>query len=65
VTAGASAPEVLVEGVLNWLRRLGPVEVSTLNGPDETIEFRLPQELASVSPLLREPSVLTRPMSQV
>ena len=57
VTAGASAPEVLVEGVVNWLRRLGPVEVSTLNGPDETIEFRLPPELASVTsfPGFRQP----------
>ena len=64
VTAGASAPEVLVEGVVNWLRRLGPAEVSTLNGPDETIEFRLPSELAKVSPISQPPSVLTRPMSQ-
>jgi 4-hydroxy-3-methylbut-2-enyl diphosphate reductase len=63
VTAGASAPEVLVEGV-NWLRRLGPVEVSTLNGPDETIEFRLPPELASVSSLPRLPTALARPLSQ-
>ena len=46
VTAGASAPEELVEGVVNWLGRLGPVEVSTLEGRDETIEFRLPAELA-------------------
>jgi hypothetical protein len=63
VTAGASAPEVLVGGV-NWLRRLGPVEVSTLNGPDETIEFRLPPELASVSSLPRLPTALARPLSQ-
>jgi 1-deoxy-D-xylulose-5-phosphate synthase len=64
VTAGASAPEVLVEGVVNWLRRLGPVEVSTLNGPDETIEFRLPPELASVSSLPRLPRALAQPFSQ-
>ena len=63
VTAAASAPEVLVGGV-NWLRRLGPVEVSTLNGPDETIEFRLPPELASVSSLPRLPTALARPLSQ-
>jgi len=63
VTATASAPEVLVEGV-NWLRRLGPVEVSTLNGPDETIEFRLPPALASVSSLPRLPTALARPLSQ-
>jgi 1-deoxy-D-xylulose-5-phosphate synthase len=46
VTAGASAPEELVQGVVDWLGSLGPVEVSTLDGPDETIEFRLPAELA-------------------
>ena len=64
VTAGASAPEVLVEEVVNWLRRLGPVEVSTLDGPDETIEFRLPPELASVSSLPRLPTALAQPVSQ-
>lgn len=48
LTAGASAPEVLVEGVIDALARLGPVEVSTLAGPDETVEFRLPTDLVSV-----------------
>jgi 4-hydroxy-3-methylbut-2-enyl diphosphate reductase len=48
VTAGASAPEVLVEDVIETLRRLGQVEVSTLPGREETIEFRLPTELAAV-----------------
>ena len=33
LTAGASAPEVLVEDVIAALRRIGPVEVSTLAGP--------------------------------
>jgi hypothetical protein len=33
ITAGASAPEVLVEDVIDALRRLGPVEVSQLTGP--------------------------------
>ena len=45
VTAGASAPEVLVEDVIETLRRLGPVEVSTLPGREENIQFRLPAEL--------------------
>jgi 4-hydroxy-3-methylbut-2-en-1-yl diphosphate reductase len=45
LTAGASAPEVLVEDVINKLRALGPVEVETLPGRQETIEFRLPVEL--------------------
>jgi 4-hydroxy-3-methylbut-2-en-1-yl diphosphate reductase len=48
VTAGASAPEVLVEDVIEALSRLGPVEVSTLPGRQETIEFRLPTDLAAV-----------------
>ena len=47
ITAGASAPEVLVEDVIEALRRLAPVEVSTLPGREETIEFRLPAELTS------------------
>src|SRR5215216_1979777 len=45
LTAGASAPEVLVEDVINALGRLGPVEVSTLPGREEHMEFRLPAEL--------------------
>jgi 4-hydroxy-3-methylbut-2-en-1-yl diphosphate reductase len=48
ITAGASAPEVLVEDVISALRRLGPVDVSTLPGREETIEFRLPSELAGI-----------------
>src|SRR6266508_2343553 len=47
ITAGASAPEVLVEDVINTLRTLGEVEVSTLPGRQEHIEFRLPRELAT------------------
>jgi 4-hydroxy-3-methylbut-2-enyl diphosphate reductase len=47
LTAGASAPEVLVEDVINTLRALGEVEVSTLPGRQENIEFRLPRELAT------------------
>ena len=45
ITAGASAPEVLVEDVIEALRRLNPVDVSQLPGRHETIEFRLPPEL--------------------
>ncbi len=45
ITAGASAPEVLVEDVIEALRGLGPVEVSTLPGREENIHFRLPSEL--------------------
>lgn len=45
LTAGASAPEVLVDDVIIALRRFGPVEVSTLSGKEEKIQFRLPREL--------------------
>jgi 4-hydroxy-3-methylbut-2-enyl diphosphate reductase len=49
VTAGASAPEVLVDDVIDALRRLGPVDVTVLPGREERIEFRLPAELAQVA----------------
>ena len=46
VTAGASAPELLVQGVLEGLRRFGPVEVSTMAGVAEDVQFRIPAQLA-------------------
>jgi 4-hydroxy-3-methylbut-2-enyl diphosphate reductase len=45
LTAGASAPEELVENVIDALRRLDEVQVSTMDGTKENIEFRLPAEL--------------------
>ena len=45
LTAGASAPEALVLGVIEALRRLCEVEVVQLAGVREDIEFRLPAEL--------------------
>jgi 4-hydroxy-3-methylbut-2-en-1-yl diphosphate reductase len=48
ITAGASAPEVLVDDVIETLRRIGPVAVSVLPGREENIEFRLPAELTAV-----------------
>ncbi|KDP86899.1 4-hydroxy-3-methylbut-2-enyl diphosphate reductase [Cupriavidus basilensis] len=50
ITAGASAPEEMVKDVIAALRRLGPVEVSTMDGREEHAEFRLPAELADPSP---------------
>jgi 4-hydroxy-3-methylbut-2-enyl diphosphate reductase len=47
ITAGASAPEVLVDDVIEALRRIGPVTVSVLPGREEDIEFVLPAELAT------------------
>jgi 4-hydroxy-3-methylbut-2-enyl diphosphate reductase len=46
ITAGASAPEVLVEDVIDALRAMGPVQVEALSGVQESVEFGLPQELA-------------------
>jgi len=40
---------VLVEEVIDALRRLGPVEISTLDGREETVQFRLPAEVADVT----------------
>jgi 4-hydroxy-3-methylbut-2-enyl diphosphate reductase len=46
ITAGASAPEFLVDHVINALRAIAPVEVETLAGVRENVEFQLPHELA-------------------
>jgi len=51
VTAGASAPDILVHDVIATLRKYGDVEVSTLPGVEETIEFRLPAELRNTAQL--------------
>jgi len=48
ITAGASAPEVMVMDVINALRRIAPAEVSTLPGREEHMEFRVPVELLDV-----------------
>jgi 4-hydroxy-3-methylbut-2-en-1-yl diphosphate reductase len=45
VTAGASAPEVLVEGVITRLKELGAGTVSPLAGIEENVTFPLPREL--------------------
>jgi 4-hydroxy-3-methylbut-2-enyl diphosphate reductase len=45
VTAGASAPESLVQQVLARLRELGVTSVTEMDGERETITFRLPEEL--------------------
>ena len=42
ITAGASAPEALVDDVLDALRRLGPIDVSVIPGIEEKVEWRLP-----------------------
>jgi 4-hydroxy-3-methylbut-2-enyl diphosphate reductase len=46
VTAGASAPEVLVQAVIERLRELGAGAVSELDGISEKVTFPLPKALA-------------------
>jgi len=46
VTAGASAPQVLVDELLARLKALGARNVKTLPGITERVVFTLPRELA-------------------
>ncbi len=48
ITAGASAPEVLVQAVVERLRELGADAVSSLDGIAERVTFPLPRGLAAV-----------------
>lgn len=45
ITAGASAPELLVQGVVQRLRELGAVAVRKMDGIEETTQFPLPKGL--------------------
>jgi 4-hydroxy-3-methylbut-2-enyl diphosphate reductase len=47
VTAGASAPEVLVEQLVARLKELGAASVRPLDGITESVVFTLPRELAT------------------
>jgi len=49
LSAGASAPEALVQEVIDALRALGPIEVANLAGVDENVKFRLPAELVDAA----------------
>ena len=49
ITAGASAPDVLVDDVIAALAKLEPIEIETLQGIEEKITFRLPAELLEAS----------------
>jgi 4-hydroxy-3-methylbut-2-enyl diphosphate reductase len=53
VTAGASAPEHLVEQLVQRLRDLGATEVEVLSGVEENVRFKMPPELAD-SPVAAE-----------
>lgn len=43
ITAGASAPEFLVQQVIESLRQLGPVDIAEHHNTEERVHFSLPQ----------------------
>lgn len=45
VTAGASAPDVLVQEVISRLKALGGMDVHEISGREENIVFEVPKEL--------------------
>jgi len=45
VTAGASAPEVLVQEVVNYLHDYGATEIIEISGAQENVHFPVPEEL--------------------
>ncbi|WP_339047257.1 4-hydroxy-3-methylbut-2-enyl diphosphate reductase [Candidatus Mesenet endosymbiont of Phosphuga atrata] len=45
ITAGASAPEILIEELISYLKSYMTIKVSVLPGIVENIEFKLPSEL--------------------
>ncbi|MBD0735968.1 4-hydroxy-3-methylbut-2-enyl diphosphate reductase [Streptomyces sp. CBMA29] len=45
VTSGASVPEILVDGVLDWLAERGYADVQVVTSAEESIQFSLPKEL--------------------
>jgi 4-hydroxy-3-methylbut-2-enyl diphosphate reductase len=49
LTAGASAPDVLVQAVIARLKALGSIAVRRLPGMEETIQFPLPKGLGDKS----------------
>ena len=57
VTAGASAPEVLVQEVVDHLRRLGARSASERDGAAERVVFALPKDL----PTVERPRIVAQP----
>ena len=49
VTAGASAPEILVQQLIDQLGTIGKITVETLPGVEENIQFKLPKELVDAA----------------
>ncbi len=49
ITAGASAPEALVQEMIAGLREFGEVKLTVLDGIRENVQFRLPKELRELA----------------
>jgi len=45
VTSGASVPEILVDGVIEWLAGRGYGDVEEVRSAEETLVFAIPPEL--------------------
>jgi 4-hydroxy-3-methylbut-2-en-1-yl diphosphate reductase len=45
LTAGASAPEILVKAVIDRIKAMGAVSVRKMDGIEETVKFPLPKGL--------------------
>jgi len=45
VTSGASVPEILVRGVVDWLAERGFTDVEEVSSAQESLLFALPPEL--------------------
>ncbi len=50
ITAGASAPEILVQQVVEKLAKTHPAEIKQLQGVEEHVIFALPKELQDTEP---------------
>ncbi len=46
ITAGASAPEILVQELVEHLRAMSDIEVEQLSGVEERVHFKMPAKLA-------------------
>jgi len=58
LTAGASAPDILVRQVIERIKALGAVSVRTMNGIEETVKFPLPKGLRMDGPNAAAPEHL-------
>jgi len=48
ITAGASAPEHLVQDVVRWLEKNSSIEFADLDVIEEDVQFTLPRELQAI-----------------